>query len=276
MKDPRKSSVMGFVLGVVLTLLLIVTPVFAATGVIEAFMNGVNIMIDGKVVAQIDTNYVLSNGEQVPYSILYKGTTYLPVRKVSELLGKEIGYINSSKTVVLGPMPESTEPGWYLVNKEYVNSTVDFDTVGYIVAANLRDKYTSVGSEGSYVITHERYIGAATSPAFFSNAKVEYSAAPNYMAADQKYSMTLSHELIDGDWGSVPSNINLSIVEGISGGAYADYSFVDADGKNQISARSATVTLNKNLHAGKEGDILYLKVVLGHGYGYRYTFEWRD
>lgn len=276
MRSSTKVGIKGFVLGVVMTLLLIVGPVFAATGVIEALLNGVNLMVDGEVVAQMNSNYILSNGEQVPYSILYKGTTYLPVRRLSELLGKEIGYITESKTVVIGAMPMTAEPGWYLTNGEYVLSTSDFDLVGYIGGASLRDRYASVGSEGSYVVTHERYLESQTAPAFASNVKVEYSEVPTYMAAKNRYSIDLSHELLEGDWGAVPAHISFSSTIGIGSGAYGDYSFEDSEGENQISFRAATVTLSKDLHEGQAGDIMYLKVALGHGYGYRYTYEWRD
>src|SRR6056297_1719153 len=50
------------------------------------------------IVAAEGENYLLSSGVEVPNSILYKGTTYLPIRNVGELLGKEITWNGLTST----------------------------------------------------------------------------------------------------------------------------------------------------------------------------------
>jgi hypothetical protein len=60
-------------------------PVLAAQ--IEAAFNIVNIVVDGKSVAKTGESYKLADGTEVPYSIAYKGTTYLPLKKLGEILG---------------------------------------------------------------------------------------------------------------------------------------------------------------------------------------------
>ena len=74
---------------------------------IEALMNSVNIRLNDREVATIDQSYELQNGSKVPYSILYEGTTYLPVRKISELLDVEIDWDNDTRTVLIDKTQES-------------------------------------------------------------------------------------------------------------------------------------------------------------------------
>src|SRR6056297_2596164 len=104
-----RSGVLGFILGISLTFLLVFGSAFAVGGssVLDVVINNVNVMLDGQQVGTANTNYTLSNGDQVPFSILYNGTTYLPIRKISELLGKEVGYIAETKTITLGDAGES-------------------------------------------------------------------------------------------------------------------------------------------------------------------------
>ncbi|QIB69920.1 hypothetical protein Ami103574_11565 [Aminipila butyrica] len=88
----------GFIVGFIFACLLVV-PTTALADNIQAQFNTVNITVDGKNAVKQGENYQLSDGSSVPFSITYKGTTYLPVRKVSELLSLGIDYDNTSKTV---------------------------------------------------------------------------------------------------------------------------------------------------------------------------------
>jgi len=58
------------------------------------------------VVGKAGMNYTLPNGKQVPYSILYKGTTYLPMRKVAELVGKEVTWDQDTNTAGINDIAE--------------------------------------------------------------------------------------------------------------------------------------------------------------------------
>ena len=70
-----------------------------------AEFNTVNMMVDGKLVAEKDTNYTLPSGTQVPYSISYHDTTYLPIRKVSEMVSRYIGWDEKSRTINISQTP---------------------------------------------------------------------------------------------------------------------------------------------------------------------------
>lgn len=77
---------------------------------LNLMFNSINILVDGKSVAKVGDSYVLKNGATVPFSILYKGTTYLPMRKVGELTNKNIGYDSKTKTAELrDPVANYTE-----------------------------------------------------------------------------------------------------------------------------------------------------------------------
>ena len=68
---------------------------------VKAIFNSVRVSLYGQDIAQWGENYTLANGENVPYSILYKGTTYLPLRKIGELTGKKVGWNGDTNTVYL-------------------------------------------------------------------------------------------------------------------------------------------------------------------------------
>lgn len=99
-----KGQWKGFLIGVIITLFLVASFGVSAEGFIqniEVEFNKVNIALNGMIMGKAGENYTLANGQQVPYSILYKGTTYLPMRKVGELLGKEVGWDGSTSTAKL-------------------------------------------------------------------------------------------------------------------------------------------------------------------------------
>lgn len=81
-----KKEFKGFIIGVILTSMLMGSVVFA-DGVrknIQVLFNDVNITVNGSKV----------NAD----NILYEGTTYVPLRAISEMLGKEVGWDASTKT----------------------------------------------------------------------------------------------------------------------------------------------------------------------------------
>jgi hypothetical protein len=105
------KNVKGFLSGFVVALLLFSSiGVFAAvsTQSIDVLMNSINIAINGEVKGNAGESYQLSNGGQVPFSIVYKGTTYLPLRKVAELLDKEVTWNGDTNTA--GVKEKKAEP----------------------------------------------------------------------------------------------------------------------------------------------------------------------
>ncbi len=94
-----KKIVKGFVASFAVMLLLITTVYASNSQKIDAILNSINIAVNGEQVAKSGESYSLSNGTKVPYSISYAGTTYLPMRKVAELLNKDVEYANGTADI---------------------------------------------------------------------------------------------------------------------------------------------------------------------------------
>lgn len=119
---------------------VIFTTVYASSSQkIEAMLNAVNISVNGVKIAKSGESYTLGNGTKVPYSINYAGTTYLPMRKVAELLNKDVEYVKETSTAnimdkvgseLLPPMTVSSD----LSNGAEGKPVIDF------VLYNLSDK----------------------------------------------------------------------------------------------------------------------------------------
>ena len=65
---------------------------------IAVVFNAIRINIGGVGRVEQNEKYFLDNGEQVPDSIVYKDTTYIPIRKISELLGQEVLWNGDTQT----------------------------------------------------------------------------------------------------------------------------------------------------------------------------------
>ncbi len=65
----------------------------SATNEFNVEFNCFNIVFDGKKVVSKGQNYNIE-GAEVPFSIVYDGTTYLPIRKLGEIFGKKVGFKN--------------------------------------------------------------------------------------------------------------------------------------------------------------------------------------
>lgn len=90
-----KNFFKGLITGVIISAAS--APV-AAKG-IDVVFNSIRINLNGINVAQWGENY--SSDNEVPYSILYKGTTYLPLKEIGNLTGKQIHWNGDTKTATL-------------------------------------------------------------------------------------------------------------------------------------------------------------------------------
>lgn len=94
------KRIQGFICGFLAAVVLLISiPALAAS--IDVIFNPLNIVINGVKAANKGENYTLVNGNEVPFSIVYKGTTYLPLRKISELMGKDLTLDSKTDTVYL-------------------------------------------------------------------------------------------------------------------------------------------------------------------------------
>ncbi len=117
MKKYLKGYLIGFLSAIILLGSILV---FADNGfiTISVVLNKINLSINGAQVAKSSDTYTLDNGTKVPFSILYNGTTYLPMRKVASIVGKEVLWDPATATVSLNdasyipplPKPEVPKP----------------------------------------------------------------------------------------------------------------------------------------------------------------------
>jgi hypothetical protein len=98
-----KKQLPGFFAGIFVTVIAFATiPALAASfQTIEATLNSVNIKVNGDQVASIGENYTLDNGKHTATSIVFNETTYVPIRRIGELLDAEIGWDQSSGSVTI-------------------------------------------------------------------------------------------------------------------------------------------------------------------------------
>lgn len=93
----------GFVTCLILVMLCFAIPIAAEN--LDAILGGIRINIDGIDLVQCDENIELDDGRSAPYSISYNDTTYLPLRKISELLNKTVYWNGLSNTVSITDRP---------------------------------------------------------------------------------------------------------------------------------------------------------------------------
>lgn len=71
---------------------------------IKAYLNaGITVKLDGRPQSLID-----ANGARI-YPITYNGSTYLPVRAISNILGVGVGWDQSTQSVLLGKQPNGVD-----------------------------------------------------------------------------------------------------------------------------------------------------------------------
>lgn len=120
MKSQGNHNTRSFLMGVLTTLLLLglSVPALAAAAKTIDVSTGINIYIDD---VKLNPTDVAGNPVE-PF--LYNGTTYLPVRAISEALGKVVQWDGSTRSVYIGKHSSDT-PAAYLASMD------DFSSSGY-------------------------------------------------------------------------------------------------------------------------------------------------
>ena len=114
----RKNSLIPFVAGMLVMLALVgtVLPAVALSGKDITVYPGVNIFIDDQKLNPKD-----ANGNPVEVFI-YNGTTYLPVRAVSEALGQPVQWDGSTSSVYIGKHT-GENPAVWLCDLDYYDKS---------------------------------------------------------------------------------------------------------------------------------------------------------
>lgn len=136
-----KNKLKGFVIGVSITTMLMSTFVFAE-GIkqnIEVLFNSVNLTVNGKII-EAD-------------NILYDGTTYVPIRTVAELLGKEVGWDQNTNTASIndvGILKDSHIENQTIPKADEIkekNTRLDDNSKAQEIEDFLKDNYSSVNTK---------------------------------------------------------------------------------------------------------------------------------
>ena len=101
MNDKLKGMLVGMLIGAT----VVGGTVLATTGTktIEVAYNNIKICMDGEMIDPKD-----ANGQTVE-PFIYNGTTYLPVRAVGTVIGKDVSWDGVEKVVYLGAKPNDAE-----------------------------------------------------------------------------------------------------------------------------------------------------------------------
>lgn len=105
-------------IGVLISCMIFATPVLADSVLtkIDVVLNGVGVQIEG---TNVEVN-----------SILYNGTTYLPMRKVAELVGKDIEWKQETMTANI---VEKRDGDILSINNTVANDVITYTENGIIV-----------------------------------------------------------------------------------------------------------------------------------------------
>ncbi len=127
MKKRVKDVIIGFIIG---CMLMTTIPALADTVLqkIDVVMNGVNVEIDGK---KIDSS-----------SILYNGSTYLPLRTVAEAVGKDVNWNQDTMTASI--VDEDIDVKIEDVNM--INNNISYEEF-----INMFDLRFSIDENGSHI-----------------------------------------------------------------------------------------------------------------------------
>lgn len=96
----NKGSIRGAIIGSCLTLALTI-PVTVYAKAINADFNLFAVKSGANTIVTWGETYSLADGRVNPTSIIYNDTTYLPLRKIGEALGKQVLWNEDSRTVTI-------------------------------------------------------------------------------------------------------------------------------------------------------------------------------
>lgn len=137
----RFEKTKGFVMGVAVCLLVstMLTPAFAesATKQLNAYFNNIKVVLNGTELTPKD-----ANGNSVEPFVV-NGTTYLPIRAVSEALGLAVEWDGTTQTVILGSNEKTRQPSIWLKDMNQLVNTWNSNSNGLktSVKDNLGNSY---------------------------------------------------------------------------------------------------------------------------------------
>ena len=188
MKNFFKGLIVGMLMITILT-----STILAASGVtIEVLTNQINVSLNGTVVGKANENYTLSNGNEVPYSILYQGTTYLPLRKVAETLDMEVTWDGNTQTAGLNEKTETVVVEETPVVEDTKSTTPKNVNEVWIVDCNLSDLPVTIDAYNGMSVTINSLVPST------SGVLMNITMKNNSSVSDKGDPMVSTWEFYDG------------------------------------------------------------------------------
>ncbi|WP_017812275.1 NPCBM/NEW2 domain-containing protein [Paenibacillus shenyangensis] len=166
-----KYSMVGFTLGAV----FFGSIAFAATTKIEVSLDPIKFVVDNVDKTPLNGNFN-NNGTSVPASLSYKGTTYVPLKMVGNMVDKNVAWDGKTKSVLIG---NSAAAPVYLTDLAPMSISSDSVTI---------NKETSIGDQ-SYKKTFVTNMTLTKKEAISYNLKGQYKTFSfGYHVGDEQIS----------------------------------------------------------------------------------------
>lgn len=211
-----------FVLGVVTTVLLTTgISAFASGGVaqqLKVYFNNIKVVVDGS-----PASLGKDSAGKANEPFIYNGTTYLPIRAVSEALGKDVSWDGKTSTVYVGEKPGQVN---YLMQYGYAGDAEEYD-------GTSSESFEMAGKSYNkgYVLNHKEY-ELFNLNGQFSTLTFDIGSATIYsLKIINKLEIYLDNELYD--------------TVTISAGQLPEEYILPVKGVNQVKFQSVDVGANK-------------------------------
>jgi len=149
-----KKNLQGVIIGVIIGTLLTSGIVFGEqiSKTAELFYQNIKIYIDGAEIVPKDAT------GNIVEPFIYNGTTYLPVRAISNTFGKDVEWDGSTQSVYIGKK-DQTKPDNYLTNIQYNDYQKTFRNNDFVVInGSITDYNQNVYKNGLiFDIVHSSY-----------------------------------------------------------------------------------------------------------------------
>lgn len=229
MKNSRKS----FWSGVLFTLLVVslATPALAAVGKTIQVSTGIQIFVDGEKMEPKD-----SNGNPVE-TFIYNGTTYVPLRAVSQYLGKTVRWDGDTRSVYIGEVPGEQQT---LMDVCPPYQSDHFEELSKVNVAGTEYKKTFrlgrdsrgtsyVNSYGGWALfnLNGQYNALSFDIGHIDGQRMERSNLNIFLDGEEAFSVELNPEMLPTHY-EVPLHgaLQMKIETGMQGGFY---SFINAE-----------------------------------------------
>lgn len=225
----QQHNIRSYTLGILTTLMVfsLASPALAAASKLIEVSGGVKIFIDDMELRPTD-----ANGNPIE-AFIYNGTTYLPVRAVSEGLGKPVQWDGSTRSVYIGKH-SSSEPTAWLADMDYFAGT-----------QNITQKTVEMDNSNN---SHYHCIVKSFDRTYKINGQYSRMTGTMYQSYDMR-SFTIRKDSgveIYGDGRLLYTNI---ITEGITGFELVNFD-IDLTGVLELQVKF-TVRSNSGNHGGE-------------------------